>query len=105
MTTFDDREKSIENRYVNREEFRFKVEARRNKLLGLWAAELMGKSGDSADAYAKEVIASDFEEAGDNDVLRKVYGDVQAAGLSVTREEVRQRMDALLAEAEKQLQG
>lgn len=76
MTTFDDRESAFENKFAHDEEMKFKAEARCNKLLGLWAAELMGKSGADADAYAVEVVKSDFEEAGFEDVIRKVVGDL-----------------------------
>ncbi len=76
MSTFKDRENAFENKYAHDEEMKFKAEARCNKLLGLWAAELMGKSGDDADAYAREVIKADFEEAGFEDVIRKVAGDL-----------------------------
>ena len=76
MTTFDDRENAFENKFAHDSQMQFKAEARRNKLLGLWAAGLMGKEGDAADAYAKEVIKADFEEAGDEDVYRKVASDL-----------------------------
>lgn len=76
MSTFDDRENAFENKFAHDEEMQFKAEARTNKLLGLWAAELMGKSGDDAAEYAKEVIRADFEEAGFEDVIRKVAGDL-----------------------------
>ena len=76
MTTFNDRENAFENKFAHDAEMQFKAEARRNKLLGLWAAELLGKSGEAAAEYAKEVIRSDFEEAGDEDVFRKVAGDL-----------------------------
>lgn len=76
MSTFDDRETAFENKYAHDEEMLFKAQARTNKLLGLWAAELMGKSGDDAEAYAKEVIIADFEEAGHEDVVRKVAADL-----------------------------
>ncbi len=76
MTTFDDRENAFENKFAHDEEMKFRAEARRNKLLGLWAAELLGKTGDAADAYAKEVVKADFEEAGHEDVVRKVAGDL-----------------------------
>ena len=76
MTTFDDRESAFENKFAHDEEMKFKAEARRNKLLGLWAAALLGKEGDAANAYALEVVKSDFEEAGDEDVYRKVSGDI-----------------------------
>lgn len=100
MTTFDDRERAYESKYAHDEEMQFRANARRNKLLGLWAAELLGKTGDAAAAYATEVVKSDFQEAGDDDVLRKVAGDL--AG-KATAEEIRARMDALLVEAKRQL--
>lgn len=77
MTTFDDRENAYEAKFAHDAELNFKAEARCNKLLGLWAAELMGKTGDAADAYAKDVIRSDFEEPGHEDVIRKVTGDLE----------------------------
>ncbi|MEM1387570.1 MAG: DUF1476 domain-containing protein [Pseudomonadota bacterium] len=76
MSTFEDRQNAFENKYAHDAEMQFKAEARRNKLLGLWAAGLLGKSGDEALAYAKEVIAADFEEPGEEDVYRKVAGDL-----------------------------
>lgn len=100
MTTFDDRERAYESKYAHDEEMQFRANARRNRLLGLWAAELLGKTGDAATAYATEVVKSDFQEAGDDDVLRKVAGDL--AG-KATSEEIRARMDALLVEAKRQL--
>jgi hypothetical protein len=80
MTTFDDRENAFENKFAHDQEMQFKAEARRNKLLGLWAAELLGKTGDEADAYAIEVVKADFEEAGHEDVMRKVAGDLGDRG-------------------------
>jgi len=80
MSGMDDRSEAYENKFAHDEELRFKAEARRNKLLGLWAAEHLGKTGDEAEAYAREVVLADFEEAGDNDVFRKVRGDFDAAG-------------------------
>lgn len=97
MTTFDKRQEGFEKKFALDEEQKFKAEARRNKLLGLWAAEQLGKSGDEAAAYAKEVVAADFEEAGDKDVLRKVATDL--AGKGVTEQQVRAKMDQLMAEA------
>lgn len=76
MTTFDDRENAFENKFAHDEEMKFKAEARCNKLLGLWAAELLGKSGDAAAEYAKSVVVADFEEAGHEDVVRKVAKDL-----------------------------
>ena len=81
MTTFDKRKDGFESKFARDEELRFKATARRNKLLGLWAAEKLGKSGDDAQAYAREVIRSDMQEAGDEDVFRKVRGDFDAAGV------------------------
>ncbi|MCB2115523.1 MAG: DUF1476 domain-containing protein [Rhodobacteraceae bacterium] len=100
MTTFDDRENAFENKFVHDEELRFKAEARRNKLLGLWAAGLLGKSGADADAYAKEVVAADFEEAGDEDVYRKIAGDLGGAADEVT---IRAKMSDLMTEAKRQI--
>lgn len=100
MSTFDDRENAFESKFAHDAEVQFKAEARRNKLLGLWAAELLGKSGDDAAAYAKEVIASDFEEAGDEDVYRKVSGDL---GDKASESTIRTKMLELMAEAKRQL--
>ena len=99
MTTFDKRQEGFEKKFALDEEQKFKAEARRNKLLGLWAAEKLGHSGDAAAAYAREVVAADFEEAGDGDVLRKVMGDLMAKGVSVGEKDVRAKMDELMAEA------
>ncbi|MEO1198024.1 MAG: DUF1476 domain-containing protein [Pseudomonadota bacterium] len=104
MTTFDKRKDAFENKYAHDEELRFKAEARRNKLLGLWAAELLGKSGDDAEAYAKEVVMSDFEEAGDHDVFRKVRADFDAAGVDQSDHQLRRQMDDLLARAIEEIQ-
>ncbi len=100
MSSFDDRADAFENKFAHDAEMQFKAEARRNKLLGLWAAELLGKSGDDADAYAKEVIKSDFEEAGDEDVYRKVSGDL---GDKADEATIRGKMTALMAEAKHQI--
>jgi hypothetical protein len=99
MTSFDKREEGFEKKYALDEEQKFKAEARRNKLLGLWAAEKLGITGDAANAYAKEVVAADFEEAGDSDVLRKVLGDLTAKGAAITEAEIRIKMDQLMAQA------
>jgi hypothetical protein len=96
MTTFDKREEGFEKQFAHDEELRFKAMARRNKMLGLWAAGLLGKSGADADAYAKEVVLADFEEAGDNDVVRKVVKDL--AG-KADEAQVRAQMQTLLAQA------
>lgn len=103
MTTFDKREDGFEKKFAHDEELQFKAMARRNKLLGLWAAGLLGKSGADADAYAKEVVMSDFEEAGDHDVLRKVAKDLEGKGVS--EQQIRAQMAELLAEAVKQIQA
>lgn len=103
MNQFNDREKGFENKFKHDSEMEFKSVARRNKLLGLWAAELMGVSGDDADAYAKEVVIADFEEAGDDDVLRKVFGDLQAKGVDTSEHLVRKQMDDLLSIARNQI--
>ncbi len=100
MTTFDDRENAFENKFAHDEEMKFKAEARRNKLLGLWAAEKLGKTGDDADAYAREVVKADFEEAGHEDVVRKVAGDL---GDKSSPEEIRAKMDELMVVAKGQL--
>lgn len=100
MATFDDRENAFENKFAHDSQMQFKAEARRNKLLGLWAAGLMGKDGDAADAYAKEVIKADFEEAGDEDVYRKVAGDLGDLADETT---IRGQMTALMAEAKAQI--
>ena len=105
MAGFNEREKGFENKFKHDEEMRFKASARRNKLVGLWAAEQMGLSGAEADAYAKEVIKADFEEAGDDDVLRKVFGDLQAKGVDTSEHIVRKHMDELMDVAVKQIQS
>jgi hypothetical protein len=96
MTTFDKREEGFEKKFAHDEELRFKASARRNKLLGLWAAEKMGLSGPAADAYAKEVVVADFEEAGDDDVFRKVRKDFDAKGVTQSDQEIRKTMIDLM---------
>jgi hypothetical protein len=105
MTTFDKREEGFEKKFAHDEELRFKAMARRNKLLGLWAAGLLGKSGPDAEAYAKEVVLADFEEAGDDDVFRKVVRDLQAAKVAQTEQDIRKKMNDLLGEAIAQIQS
>ncbi len=100
MTTFDDREHAFENKFAHDAEMQFRVEARRNRLLGLWAAEMLGLPGDEANGYAIEVIKADFAEAGDQDVLRKVSDDL---GDKASDQEVRQKMDELLVAAKAQI--
>ena len=104
MASFDDREKGFENKFKRDEELRFKGTARRNKLLGLWAADLMGITGPDAEAYAKEVVKSDFERPGDEDVLEKVHGDLQAKGLDTSEHVVRKHMDDLMGTAVQQIE-
>jgi len=100
MTTFDDRENAFENKFAHDQEMQFRAEARRNKLMGLWVADILGKSEEEAEAYAKEVVKADFEEAGHEDVMRKVMGDL---GDRVAEAEVRRKYDELLAVAKGQL--
>ena len=100
MADLKDRENAFENKFAHDAEMQFKAEARRNKLLGLWAAELMGKSGDAAADYAKEVVRADFEEAGDEDVYRKVSGDL---GDKASEADIRAKMRELMAVAKAQL--
>jgi hypothetical protein len=97
MSNFDKREEGFEKKYALDEEQKFKAEARRNKLLGLWVADKLGMSGDEANAYAREVVAADFEEAGDGDVFRKVMGDLKAKGIAMSEPELRAKMDELMA--------
>jgi hypothetical protein len=105
MNTFDDRKKSFESKFAHDEELRFKATARRNKLLGQWAAEKLGLSGDAATAYAKEVVAADFEEAGDDDVVRKVVGDFKAKNVDQSEHQVRRTMDELMGTAVDQIKA
>jgi hypothetical protein len=105
MASFDEREKGFENKFKHEEELRFKATARRNRLLGEWAAGLMGMSGDEVAAYAKEVVKSDFERPGDDDVLEKVHGDLQAKGLDTSEHIVRKHMDDLMSEAVRQIEA
>jgi hypothetical protein len=103
MVSMNDREKAFENKYAHDQEKKFRVIARRNKLLGMWAAGLLGKS--DADAYAKDVVAADFEEAGDEDVIRKVAGDFKAAGLAAGEAEIRAKLAELLPVAIDQIEA
>lgn len=103
MTTFDKREDGFEKKFAHDEELQFKAMARRNKLLGLWAAEKLGKTGADADAYAKEVVLADFEEAGDNDVLRKVAADLKPKGIDEAA--IRAQMGDLLSQAIAQIKA
>lgn len=103
MSSFDDRERAEEAKYALDQETQFKVLARRNKLLGLWAADLMGLMGDDADAYAKTVVLSDLEEAGEEDVFRKVRGDFDTAGIDRTDARIREQMAQLMPVAREQI--
>jgi hypothetical protein len=105
MSTFDKREEGFEKKYALDEEQKFKAEARRNKLLGLWVADKLGMSGDEANGYAREVVAADFEEAGDGDVVRKVMGDLKAKGIAMSEPELRAKMDELMAQAVMQVKA
>jgi hypothetical protein len=100
-----DREEGFERKFAHDEELKFKAMARRNKLLGLWAAEKLGKSGDEADAYAREVVASDFEEAGDHDVFRKIRKDFDEGGVQQSDHQIRRTMEELLATAVRQIEA
>jgi hypothetical protein len=103
MTNMNDRREAFESKFAHDEELKFKATARRNKLLGLWAAEKLGKTGEAADAYAREVIASDFEEAGDEDVFRKIRKDLDAGGVAQSDQQIRQMMGELLVVAAEQI--
>jgi hypothetical protein len=103
MSGLSDREKAFENKFALDQELKFKALARRNKLAGLWAAGLLGKA--DADAYAKEVVVADFEEAGDEDVFRKLRGDLDAGGVSISDQDIRTKMVELLAQAIDQIEN
>lgn len=105
MSGFDEREDKYEKKFAHDAALKFRAEARRNKLLGLWAAGLLGKEGDAADAYAKEVIKADLEEAGDEDVFRKLRADFDAAGVDQSDHQIRRQMDEFLSEAVQQIQN
>lgn len=102
--SMEDREDAFEKKFAHDAELRFKAEARRNKLLGLWAAEKLGKTGEDADAYAKDVVKADFQEAGDADVFRKIRADFDAAGVAQSDHQIRRTMEELLIEAIRQVQ-
>lgn len=105
MTTFDDREKGFEGKFALDQAQEFKAVARRNKLLGLWAAEKMGLSPESAEDYAKAVVRADFEQPGEEDVFRKIAGDFKGSGLNVSEGEIRSKMDELAATARDQVRA
>lgn len=103
MTTFNEREKAFEDKYQHDQELQFKVEVRRNKLLGLWVAEMLGLAGADAEAYAKEVVAADFEEPGDADVVRKILADAEPKNLDLNEHSLRKKMVELVAVAKEQI--
>lgn len=103
MTTFQERERAFEEKFKHDQELQFRVDNRRNKLLGLWLAEKFGKSGDDAESYAKEVVASDFDEPGIEDLMRKVMGDIQSSGIDLSEHRVRKKIEELTAEAKHQI--
>ena len=103
MTQFDDRERAFEAKYARDEEMQFRITARRNRLLGHWAARQMGLSDAEAESYAKDVVRSDFEEAGENDVIRKVLGDLTAAGVNCDEEMIREALRNKEIEARRQI--
>ena len=100
-----DRKDAFENKFAHDEELKFKAEARRNKLLGLWAADKLGKTGDDADTYAQEVIVADFQEPGDEDVFRKIRADFDAAGVEQSDHQIRRTMDELMVQAAEEVQN
>jgi hypothetical protein len=103
MTTFDDREQAFENKFAHDQDMAFRITARRNRLLGQWAAGLMSLTAAEADAYAKSVVQADFEEAGDEDVIRKLLGDLTTAGVDIDDSRIRAALDAKAVEARRQL--
>ena len=103
MTQFDDRQRAFESKFAHDEEMKFRLVARRNRLLGEWAAAKMGLSDEETSSYAKDVIRADFEEAGDEDVIRKVLGDLTSAGIETNESEIRETLDHKTAEAKRQL--
>ncbi|MET4802680.1 DUF1476 domain-containing protein [Bradyrhizobium sp. LB11.1] len=105
MSEFNKREEGFEKKFALDEEQKFRAEARRNRLLGLWAAEKLGITGEAATAYAKEVVAADFEEAGDGDVLRKVMADFAAKNVALTEQAIRGKMNELVAVAAAELKA
>ncbi|GAA4779798.1 DUF1476 domain-containing protein [Novosphingobium ginsenosidimutans] len=105
MTNFNDRERAEEAKFAMDEDTQFRVTARRNRLLGQWAAEQMGLSAVEAEAYAKAVVQADFEEAGDEDVIRKLLGDLTSAGVDVSEGDIRAALDAKMVEARRALMG
>jgi hypothetical protein len=105
MTTFEDREKGFERKFAHDEELKFKATARRNRLIGLWAADKMGLSGDKAQAYAREVIKADLAEPGDEDLFRKVRADFDAKGVDQSDHQIRRIIGEMMAEAVRQIEA
>ncbi|WP_334129137.1 DUF1476 domain-containing protein [Sneathiella sp.] len=105
MSGFDDRKKGRENKFAHEQEQEFRIMARRNKLIGLWAAELLGLSGEDAEAYAKEVVIADMEEKGDEDVFRKIRADLDAKNVEMSDHRIRRQMEELLAVAREQVKS
>lgn len=105
MTTFDERQKGFETKFKHDQETAFKITARRNKLIGLWTAKQLGLDGPAAEDYAKSVVAADMEKPGDSDVIAKILKDLAAKGIQMTEHRIRSEMDALAAEARKQITG
>ena len=103
MTTFDDRERAFENMYARDQEMQFKIIARRNRLLGHWAANLRGLTEVEADSYARDVVRADFEEAGDEDVIRKILGDLTSAGVEIDESRIREALEHKEVEARRQM--
>ncbi len=103
MTTFDDRERAFENMYARDQEMQFKILARRNKLLGRWAANLMGLNEVEADAYSKDVVRAEFEDGGDEDVIRKILGDLTSAGVDIDESRIREALEHKSVEARRQM--
>lgn len=103
MSTFDEREKAFENKFKRDQELQFKVKARRNKLLGQWAAAKLGLSGDAVEKYAKDVVSADFEKQGDDDVVQKVLKDLETKGVKAAEADIRREMTRLEAEAKRQI--
>jgi hypothetical protein len=105
MATFDKRQEGFEKKFAHDEETKFKITSRRNRLLGQWVAQQLGLTGDPVEAYAKDVVAADFEEAGDGDVIRKVLGDFKAKKIDMSEHRIRRRLEEFGEEARKQITG
>ncbi|HXH53060.1 MAG TPA: DUF1476 domain-containing protein [Sphingomicrobium sp.] len=103
MSTFDDRERAFETKFAHDEEMKFRIVARRNRLLGEWAGRLMNLSDEETQSYAKDVVRADFEEAGDEDVIRKVLGDLTAAGIDIDDAKIREQLEHKTVEAKRQI--